>query len=249
MSAPKENLEKYIGLKIGNLTIYKAYRDPKFVNFDAVCDCGNLLLRMSKTNFFRRKNYKCDDCLYRERINNVIGKHYNSLTVIRAYTKRIEKHSCNKLFVDCVCVCGNKRNGIAYDKVKAGIVYSCRKCAKSISSMENYISEYLIQHNIEFVFQKKFKDCKDVFELPFDFYLPEYNILIEYDGSQHFQQNHFNNSEADFKTIQKHDNIKTAFAQKQGFILLRFNYKNTKEEIKERLCLLLSTGCESRKND
>ena len=32
-----------------------------------------------------------------------------------------------------------------------------------------------------------FNDCKRKNKLRFDFYLPKYNVLIEYDGMQHFK--------------------------------------------------------------
>ena len=47
--------------------------------------------------------------------------------------------------------------------------------------------------------QKRFKDCKDKRQLPFDFYLPSYNVCIEYQGEQHYRPiDHFG-AEVKFK--------------------------------------------------
>ena len=48
-----------------------------------------------------------------------------------------------------------------------------------------------MNNNIEFKKEKKFKDCKDKYQLPFDFYLPQYNLCIEFDGEQHFNPSSF----------------------------------------------------------
>jgi len=47
----------------------------------------------------------------------------------------------------------------------------------------------LIKNNINFISQYKFKDCifpDTKYPAIFDFYLPDKNICIEYDGEQHF---------------------------------------------------------------
>lgn len=52
------------------------------------------------------------------------------------------------------------------------------------------ISQLLRENNILFETQKSFKDCRfsdSNYMAYFDFYLPKYNCLIEYDGSQHFK--------------------------------------------------------------
>ena len=45
---------------------------------------------------------------------------------------------------------------------------------------------YLIKHEFEFEEQKRFKDCRNKKPLPFDFYLPQYNLCIEFDGQLHY---------------------------------------------------------------
>lgn len=72
----------------------------------------------------------------------------------------------------------------------------------------------------------------DIRPLPFDFYLPEYNICIEYDGEQHNRSvKHFGGDKA-FYTRIKHDNIKNEYCKNNGISLLRIPYfKNIEEEL------------------
>ena len=237
------------------MTIINAYRDiykipnHTFVFFDLKCDCGNIINHVDKNNFFRRKYFSCLEChkysmSYNVNLENLIGKKYNKLTIANAYRAK-RKSGMSEIRVDCLCDCGRQRDNITLSKVRDGIFYSCKFCAKSISSMEMLVHETLKKNNIDFIHQKKFSDCKDIFELPFDFYLPSLNILIECDGSQHFEKHHFNNSNTDFQKIQYHDQLKTEYANKNNIKLIRFNYKQTKDDIKNELLSII--GCENRK--
>ena len=57
----------------------------------------------------------------------------------------------------------------------------------------------------------------------FDFYLPDYNKCIEYDGIYHFQTTR-RTTEKDLKEQQKRDKIKNDFCQKNNIPLLRISY-------------------------
>lgn len=51
---------------------------------------------------------------------------------------------------------------------------------------ENILEKLFIENNIEFEYQKTYKDLKNMLPLRYDYYLPEYNILIEHHGEGHF---------------------------------------------------------------
>lgn len=97
---------------------------------------------------------------------------------------------------------------------------------------ENTIKNFLLKQNINFENQKRFDDCRNILTLPFDFYLFKYNLLIEFDGRQHFNINtKFYTSE-----IIKNDSIKTNFCTKNNINLLRIKYdENIEEKIKNYL--------------
>ena len=101
--------------------------------------------------------------------------------------------------------------------------YGCPICNESRG--EKKISSYLKKHNIKFKQQQTFEDCKNILSLPFDFFLPDYNLLIEYDGIQHFEPREFFGGEEAFKSLIERDRIKTEYANEHGSLsLLRIAY-------------------------
>ena len=112
----------------------------------------------------------------------------------------------------------------------------CSLCCEK-SKGEIKIRLFLTNHNIQFEREKRFKDCRDKYPLPFDFYISQYNICIEFDGIQHFNPSSFvygNTSEKEklenFEYIQRHDRIKNEYCKKNGITLLRFNNLKTVEQ-------------------
>jgi len=65
--------------------------------------------------------------------------------------------------------------------------YTCIQCCleDSMSRGERMAESIFKQHGIDFVPQKRFGDCRDAHTLPFDFYLPNYNLIVEIMGEQH----------------------------------------------------------------
>lgn len=97
----------------------------------------------------------------------------------------------------------------------------CTNCAHLHSQGERKIFYYLQNNNIDFEREKRFDDCKDKRTLPFDFYLPEYNMCIEYDGQQHYNDGFF---PTDISYTKSHDDIKTEFCSNNNIRLLRIPY-------------------------
>lgn len=92
---------------------------------------------------------------------------------------------------------------------------------------EKLIEEYLIKNKISYISQKRFDDCKNIRTLPFDFYLTEKNICIEFDGPQHEKlSNYFNMSEQDFYKLKVNDTIKNNFCLENNIKLIRIKYEN-----------------------
>jgi hypothetical protein len=53
------------------------------------------------------------------------------------------------------------------------------------------VSEYLLNIQLPFETEKRYSKCKNIRTLPFDFFIPIYNLLIEYDGIQHTKPNQY----------------------------------------------------------
>ena len=77
--------------------------------------------------------------------------------------------------------------------------------------------------------QKIFEDCRDKNCLPFDCYLDDYNVCIEYDGEQHFRpvrfgKQKFQDTLDKFEITKKHDAIKNDYCKKNNIPLIRVPY-------------------------
>lgn len=96
----------------------------------------------------------------------------------------------------------------------------CPHCSKSESVGEFCIRKFLEKHNIWFEQEKTFEGCKDIKALPFDFYLPDYNLIIEFDGQIHYFEVGYGNHE---KTV-IHDKIKNEYCKNNDINLLRIPY-------------------------
>ena len=86
---------------------------------------------------------------------------------------------------------------------------------------EHKISCLLDMWGIQYTEQFRFLECRDQRPLPFDFYLLDYNVCIEFDGQQHFVQR---NGWTELEVIQKHDEIKTIFCKNNNIDLIRIPY-------------------------
>jgi hypothetical protein len=94
---------------------------------------------------------------------------------------------------------------------------------------EQIIIKFLEEHNIKYIQQKTFKDCKYKILLPFDFYIKSHNLLIEYNGKQHYEYIHyFHKNEKGFLEQKKRDKIKRDFSKTKNIKLLDISYKDKK---------------------
>ncbi len=112
----------------------------------------------------------------------------------------------------------------------------CAKC--SSSKGENKIMNILIDKCVIFESQKTFEYCKNKHKLPFDFYLPEYNICIEFDGKQHFEPINFFGGKDAFNKTKINDNIKNKYCSDNNIKLIRipyYNYENIEHILNDEL--------------
>jgi len=108
----------------------------------------------------------------------------------------------------------------------------CPFCKESKG--EKDIEKFLLKNEIEYTRQKKFDGCVNKRKLPFDFYLPELNMCIEFDGRQHFEPIEYFGGDEHLEYIKTNDFIKTTFCHDNGIRLLRIKYSdNILEKIKK----------------
>lgn len=110
----------------------------------------------------------------------------------------------------------------------------CPKCFRKYSLGEFTIKQILEKHKIAFTYQKTFDDFKTEKGYPYryDFFIPNVNILIEYDGRQHFEPVDFSGCAdktevlKEFELSKKHDFLKNKYAKDHNIFLLRISYRD-----------------------
>ena len=98
----------------------------------------------------------------------------------------------------------------------------CPHCNESTG--EKIIAKYLDKNGIFYDRQHKFHDCKNIFQLPFDFYIPNLRMCIEFDGKQHYEPvEHFGGIKA-YEQLKINDKIKTDYCEENYINLIRIKY-------------------------
>ena len=94
------------------------------------------------------------------------------------------------------------------------------------STGEDRIEDVLNSYKIKYTREKIFDTCRNIRRLPFDFYLSELNICIEYDGEFHYkEQKHFGVKKV-LERVQINDKIKDKWCIENNILLIRISYKD-----------------------
>jgi len=142
------------------------------------------------------------------------------------YNYSLVNYRGNKKKVNIIC----KLHGIFEQRPNDHLNnHGCYRC--NLSKGEAAIIKFLIENNIDFIPQYKFAGCKNKRPLPFDFYLPKYNICIEFDGEQHFKVIRWNGislkkAKDSFKLTKSNDFIKDKYCKDNMIDLIRISYIN-----------------------
>lgn len=164
--------------------------------------------------------YGCEKCardshkltfLSEERLSNIIKIHKN-------YYKYNDL-SINNGFINICCpVHGTFSQYLYFHEYGHG----CSLC-NSTSRGEKKIKIYLESKNIDFYMNYSFEDCKNKKRLKFDFYLPSYKVIIEYDGEHHFKENKYFGV-GNLEYITNNDNIKNQYCLDNNIRMIRIPY-------------------------
>lgn len=107
-------------------------------------------------------------------------------------------------------------------------------CNSSLGEKE--ILYYLDKMGLSYI--REFKITVDNQDMRRDFYLPEYNLMIEYNSQQHYQPVSVFGGEKAFEKQQERDLKLQNYCQKQKIKLLvisYFDYNNIKDRLEEAL--------------
>lgn len=210
----KHNGHSYVRIKC--LThMNKPERDVELYNFlyrDTTCGC--MLREYTKEDLYKNPKLRGEI--------EILGDYINDSDPIKCRCK----------------ICGHIWYPVP-NKLKQG--RGCPAChSKKQSSGERRIIKLLNDYNIEYEIQKEFDECRNPQThrlLKFDFYLPRYNMCIEFNGQQHYEKVSFNKNARETDQIlseklqkqQYRDMIKKDFCQKNNIKLLIISYLQQKE--------------------
>ena len=161
------------------------------------CPC---IRRMLEEEFYTRARISCPDIIIKS-----------------PYTKATDKYLC-----ECkICNYQWSINGNAILRGKTG----CKKCNNN-SNGEKIISDFLYSLDVYYISQHKYHDLVGMKNglLSYDFYLPIYNLLIEFQGIQHEQPIEYFGGEEQFEIQQEHDKRKREYAKQNNINLLEIWY-------------------------
>lgn len=202
------------------------------------CRCNKCasLFEITTTDFHRGIN-RCPVCSVKSHRGrspeDLSGKKFNMLTAI--------EYDGNQKW-KCRCDCGN----IAYvrsDSLKNG---STTSCGCILSKGEQKIGSILQELQISYVTQKTFDTCRfpDTNSLArFDFYIPEKNIVIEYNGIQHYEYRDSGwNTQSHFSETVERDMFKKKWCEQNGIKMIVIPYSDFSQINKQYISSLISTN-------
>ena len=210
------------GLKIKKLDITSggAGKHKKWICECALCHEDFLV----QSNHIKdRKNPYCSKCSTTLR-EDLTGLKFNHLLV----NKMLISKNNNRTLCSCTCDCGATNIIVQANHLKNGETQSCG-CLKS--SGEEQISLLLTKNNIKFERQKTFPNLKYKNPLYCDFYLPEFNLIIEFNGEQHYKPVELFGGQENLELIQLRDKIKKDYCLKNNIAFLTIKFNENIEEI------------------
>lgn len=201
----------------GRLTVL--YRSKtNYKKWVCKCICGNTA-EVTTSSLLSGHTKSCG-CLIRDNIKKVnfidlTGQKFGKLTVLHQDISKKKKVAYWK----CQCECGNVIS-VSSHLLRTGRTRSCG-CIKSFG--EEKIANILTKMNINYEKEKSFQDLNNG-NLRFDFYLPELQILIEYQGEQHYKAIDFFGGQKRFKEQQSRDNLKREYCKEKNYSLIEIPY-------------------------
>jgi very-short-patch-repair endonuclease len=134
----------------------------------------------------------------------------------------------NRTKVDIICKTHGKFLQSPKDHMKG---HGCKLC--NISKGELMLEKKLKILNIEFIREKKFEGCTGVSgsKLPFDFYLPKYNMIIEFNGRQHYEPVDIFGGKKTFEILKKNDERREKWCLENNIKLLKIKWDNIENSL------------------
>lgn len=191
------------------------------VCWDCLCDCGNIItVRTANLKSGNTKSCGCysSECISNRCLKNLVGQKFGKLIVL----ERDKSKTNDDTMWKCQCECGNIVS-VSSSHLTSGHSKSCG-CLRS--SGEYNITQFLQSHNIEYETQKKFANLVGLNGglLSYDFYIPQYKLLIEAQGQHHKSPKKLFGGEKQLEKQKEHDKRKREYAKANDYRLLEIWY-------------------------
>lgn len=218
-----------VGQKFGKLTVLRQSENHanNKAHWVCKCDCGTII-ETPTTSALRSGNTTSCGCVHSDRncngYQNIDGQQFGYWKALYP-SERLNKYG-KKTYYWCECLnCGSVCE-VPKVNLTCGISRSCG-CISSYG--EKRISELLTSMNICYQKEKTFDTCRNPETnrmLRFDFYLPDYNCCIEYDGQQHFSKEGgcWNATDDEIQDSWNRDKIKDKWCENNHIRLIRIPY-------------------------
>lgn len=178
-------------------------------------NCKNIIY--GKNCNLLNKKRKCEFCDYTKIITKDIFLERAKDEFCEKYEYDLSelKNSHSKIKIKC-----KKHNYVFFQFVYSHLNgHGCPICNDSFG--ERNIRMFLEKNKINFEVYKTFPNLKDKNSLSYDFYIPDKNVLIEYNGIQHYKNiSFFYKTEHDWHRQLHHDWMKRKYARKNNIKLL-----------------------------
>lgn len=222
-----------LGKYINNKTKVKLFHE----------ECGREIECLPK--FYLRGRSACRECAYKNR--GVFNK--KNTTIFKEEVKNLDpEYSVDSEYI-------TKKDYIIMTHTKCGTQFKtkperfkndgnrCPLCTGKIpktSQKSEFILKYIKDKDIDIVTEMTFDGCIYKRSLNYDFYLPDKNTLIEFDGVQHFKKIRSSVMNKSFDVSVKRDWIKNNFARDKKINLIRIPYSlstNTISKIIDKIII------------
>lgn len=229
---------------LGNDFLDNYWSDKNTVNPYSISKGSKNMVYIKCQNNSNHEDYviRCDNFISGSRCNicgsrklhktNSLAYLYKEATILwsEKNTKQPSEylpHSMHAVWWKC-------HNGVHNDYIRdihnsTRFNFRCPSCSFSVG--EKAIEDILIKNNIYYIPQFKDINLLGIRNgyLSFDFYLPLYNLLIEFQGIQHYEPTDFyrmgiEHAKQSFKIQQENDEIKRVYANENNFKLLEICY-------------------------
>jgi len=225
----KDFYEKYVKLKIPyeivDLTQYK----KAFSMIELKCPIHGIF-KVRASYIISNGGNSCPKCSY-DNLKTTITEFTNICNKIHKnkYDYKLVEYEGNLKKIKIICPI----HGVFLQRPKQHKKgEGCPKCSKSKGEMR--VSALLENNGILYNQQHHYSDCinpETNHVLYFDFYLPDYNVLIEFDGRQHYEPIKYFGGNKEFIKRKRLDLIKDEYCVLNNIKLIRIKYNTDVEAL------------------